>query len=57
MITLLPKGSIITEWLLPEWWLAKVTRAPKSGKGQQGNHAGRTRFKETAIQVRGRAQR
>ena len=34
MIRRLPKGTIITEWLLPEWWLATVSR-PARGRGQQ----------------------
>jgi two-component system nitrogen regulation sensor histidine kinase GlnL len=43
----LKRGTVILEWLMEEWWLAKVTRVPtrggsggKGGKGGKGGNGG-----------------
>ena len=49
VVRMLPRGTIITEWLLGEWWLAKVAKPPgRSGGGGaagagQGRRQGRRR--------------
>ena len=44
LIKLLPRGTIVTTWLLPQWWLAKVGKAPRKqlggGKGKGGKGGG-----------------
>ena len=50
LIRQLPRGTIVTEWLLPEWWLAKVAKVPRKpraggkGGGAEGGMPGSLTF-------------